>query len=184
VLEAVGAELPDSASTDGRWLYYSRMSPSNSDIARVSLVGDPDVEILLDSDADELDVRVSPDGRFFCFQSDETGGWDIHVMEIASKRRWIISSGDGWAPVWMDAGNRILFSSGSGEYLVDVRTDPEFQADEPVRSYDIVESVLDASRDGTQVLVAMDETDEDQTETRPRVTIDLNWFERIEERIK
>jgi Tol biopolymer transport system component len=184
VLESVGAELPDSASSDGRWLYYSRMSPSNSDIARVSLVGEPEVEVLLDSPADELDGRVSPDGRFFSFQSDETGRWDIHVMEIASRRRWIISSADSYFPIWSRDGNRILFSTGSGEYHVDVRTSPEFSSGEPVRSFDVVERMLDASRNGDQILVALDESGDDQTETRPRVTVVLNWFDEIEERIK
>ncbi|MBD3869524.1 MAG: PD40 domain-containing protein, partial [Acidobacteria bacterium] len=184
LLESVGAELPSSASSDGRWLYYSLMSPSNSDIARLSLAGDPEVEVLLDSPADELEGRVSPDGRYFCFQSDETGRWDIHVMEIASKRRWIISSGDGFFPIWMRDGNRILFSTGSGEYIVDVRTSPEFSAGEPVHSFDVVEKILDASLDGSRVLAALDEVDDDQTETRPRVTVVLNWFDEIEERIK
>ena len=160
------------------------MSPSNSDIARLSLAGDPEVEVLLDSPADELEGRVSPDGRYFCFQSDETGRWDIHVMEIASKRRWIISSGDGFFPIWMRDGNRILFSTGSGEYIVDVRTSPEFSAGEPVHSFDVVEKILDASLDGSRVLAALDEVDDDQTETRPRVTVVLNWFDEIEERIK
>lgn len=44
-----------AVSSDGQWLYYSLMSPSNSDIARLSLDGDSRVEILLDSPADELD---------------------------------------------------------------------------------------------------------------------------------
>jgi serine/threonine protein kinase len=108
VLESGGATLPDSASSDGQWLCFSRMSRRNSDIARISLVGEPDVEVPLDSRADELDGRVSPDGKFFGFRSDETGRWDIHVMEIASKRRSIISSVEGHFPIRTRDGNRIL----------------------------------------------------------------------------
>ena len=189
VLESVGAELPSSASSDGRWLYYSLMFPSNSDIARVSLVGDPEVEVLLDSPADELDARVSPDGRFFCFQSDETERWDIHVMEISSRRRWIISSADGYRPIWTRDGNRIVYMSASADaYRVDVRTSPEFSAGEAVRTFDIDADrqgqAMDASRDGERLLVALDEIRDDQTETRPRVTVVLNWFDEIEERIQ
>ncbi|MDH3227317.1 MAG: protein kinase [Thermoleophilia bacterium] len=189
VLESVGAELPTSASTDGRWLYYSRMSPSNSDIARVSLVGEPEVQVLLDSPADELDARVSPDGRFFCFQSDETGRWDIHVMEVASTRRWIVSSADGYRPTWTRDGNRIFYMSGSaGAYQVDVRTSLEFSAGEAVLTFDVDANrrgqTMDASRDGERLLVALVEISDDQTETRPRVTVVLNWFDEIEERIQ
>jgi hypothetical protein len=189
VLESVGAELPSSVSHDGRWLYYSLMSPSNSDIARVSLVGDPQVEVLLDSSADELDGRVSPDGRFFCFQSDETGRWDIHVMEIASRRRWIISSADGYRPFWTRDGKRILYMSNSADaYRVEVRTSPEFSTGETVRAFDVNASrqgqAMDVSRDGERLLAALDEIPDDQTETRPRVTVVLNWFDEIEERIR
>jgi Tol biopolymer transport system component len=183
VLETPGAELPDSASADGEWLYYSPMSPGNSDIARVSLVGEPEVEILLDSSADELDGRVSPDGRFFCFQSNETGRWGIHVMEISSRRRWMVSSLDGYRPIWTSDGNRIVYMSSSADlYQVDVRTGPG----EPFHAFDLDGNrggqCMDASPDGERILVAHNEIDDDQAETRPRVTVVLNWFDEIERR--
>ncbi len=187
VLETPGAELPDSASADGEWLYYSQMSPGNSDIARVSLVGEPEVEVLLDSSADELDGRVSPDGRFFCFQSNETGRWDIHVMEISSRRRWMVSSVDGYRPIWTRDGNRIVYMSSSADlYQVDVRTGPDFSAGEPFHAFDLDGNrggqCMDASPDGERILVAHNEIDDDQAETRPRVTVVLNWFDEIEKR--
>jgi len=187
VLETAGAELPDSASADGEWLYYSRMSPGNSDIARVSLVGEPEVEVLLDSSADELDGRVSPDGRFFCFQSNETGRWDIHVMEISSRRRWMVSSVDGYRPIWTRDGNRIFYMSRSADLTeVDVRTSPDFSAGEPAYTFDLDGNrggqCMDASSDGERILVAHNEIDDDQAETRPRVTVVLNWFDEIEKR--
>ena len=48
--------------------------------------------------ADELNARPSADGRFICYQSDETGRWDIHVAEIATGRRWIVSSDECYSP--------------------------------------------------------------------------------------
>jgi hypothetical protein len=104
-------------------------------------------------------------------------------MEIASKRRWIISSGDGYFPIWIRDGKRILFSTGSGEHTVDVRTSPDFSAGDPVFAFDVTEKVQDVTPDGSHVLAALDVIDDDQTETRPRVTVDLNWFKKIEERI-
>ena len=79
--------------------------------------------------------------------------------------------------------------SGSADaYRVDVRTSPEFSAGEPVRAFDVDANrqgqAMDASRDGERLLVALDEIRDDQTETRPRVTVVLNWFDEIEERIK
>jgi Tol biopolymer transport system component len=171
-------------SSDGRWLYYSLMTPGNSDIARVSLIGEPEVEVLLDSPADELNGKVSADGRFFGFQSNETGSWGVYVMEIASRRRWIISADAGYFPIWTRNGNQILFSANGGNYSVDVRTEPNFSATEPALAFDITEVILDASRDGERLLFARDEANDDQTETRPRVIVVMNWFDKIEERTR
>ena len=42
---------------------------------------------------------------------------------------------------------------------------------------------MDATADGEFLLAALVETSEDQVETRPRVTVVLNWFDEIEKRI-
>ena len=188
LLATDGAELPTSVSADGQWLYFSRMSPGNSDLARVALVGEPKVEVLIDTRADELDGRVSADGRFFCFQSNETGRWDIHVMEIATGRRWMISAVEGYRPIWSRDGRRITYMAGSASvYRVEVQTDPDFAADEPILAFDLDGGrggqEMDISRDGERILVAHNAADENQTETRPRVTIVMNWADKIAERV-
>jgi serine/threonine-protein kinase len=189
VLDSVGAEFPNAASQDGRWLYYSSMSPSNSDIFRVSLVGDPEVQVLIDSPADELDTRVSADGNFISFHSDETGRWDIHVMEISSGRRWIVSPDGGYRSFWTRDGKRILYlSSFATAYLMDVRTSPDFSFSEAVPAFGIDANhqgqVMDVSRDGERLLLALDEIRDDQTEKRPHLTVVLNWFDEIEQRFE
>jgi serine/threonine protein kinase len=185
VAEIDGAEVP--ASTDGRWLYYSTMAPGNSDIGRVSLSGDSKVEVLVDSRADEIYPRVSPDGEYFCFQSDETGRWDIHVMEIETGRRWIVSSVQGYWPNWTLDGSRIIYMAESSTvYTVDVERTPTFSADEPTLMFNLgrigVGNVMDASADGEQLLVAFAES-MGSRDTRPRVHVVLNWTDRIEARL-
>jgi len=185
VAEIDGAEVP--ASTDGRWLYYSTMAPGNSDIGRVSLSGDAKVEVLVDSGADEIHPRVSPDGKYLCFQFDETGRWDIHVMEIETGRRWIVSTVQGYFPNWTVDGRRILYmAEGSKVYTVEVETTPTFSAKEPRLTSDIgrvgVGDVMDVTADGGQALVAFVES-EGSRDARPRVHVVLNWIDRIEARL-
>ena len=187
ILKAEGAQWPTSISRDGAWLLYSLMSPGNSDIGRIALNGDPTPQSLVDSLADELNGRLSPDGRFFCFQSDETGRWDIHVMEIATGRRWIVSSNDGFFPFWTRDGKRIMFRSGSEKFLaVDVETDPQFKASEPVLAFNIDSSILgqnfDVTHDGGQILLGSESFIDESAETRPRITVVLNWFDHLKER--
>jgi hypothetical protein len=75
-----------------------------------------------------------------------------------------------------------------GVHQVDIRTSPDFSAGEPARTFDIDANRggqgMDASHDGERILVAHNEMDDDQSETRPRVTVVLNWFDEIEERIQ
>jgi len=187
VLDAEGAQLPSSTSGDGRWLMYSLMTPGNSDVGRVSLVGDPVDELLVDSPADELDAKFSPDGRFFAFQSDETGRWDIHVVEFATGRRWIVSSTDGFFPFWTADGKRILYMSGSESfYGLDVQTAPEFKASEPAIAFRIASNrpgqVFDVTHDGRQVLVGTEGNANPLLEKRPRVTVVMNWLDQLEQR--
>jgi hypothetical protein len=42
---------------------------------------------------------------------------------------------------------------------------------------------MDAAYDGRRLLVSIDETDEEEVETRPHVTVVLGWFDEIAERL-
>jgi serine/threonine-protein kinase len=189
LVEIEGSEAPTSATPDGRWLIFSALTPGNSDIGRVSLIGDPAPEILVDSPADEDDARVSADGRFISFESDETGRWDIHVMEIATGRRWIVSTFEGYVSYWPHKSDRIFYLSGSeGFYELEVSTTPEFKAGEPKMGFKLDASfnsrVYDMTPDGNLALVGATERPDADVESRPRITIQLNWFEELERRVR
>jgi Tol biopolymer transport system component len=190
VLDAEGAQVPTSISKDGKWLLYTRMVPSNGDIGRLSLEDNSVNEILVESPADETIARFSADGRFFCFQSDETGRWDIHVLEIATGRRWIVSATSGFSPVWTGDGKSIIYWSSSDEmYRVEVSTESEFTAKDPELAFTIdlgrYGQNFDVTADGSRLLIGISEVDDDETvETRPRVTIVLNWFDKLKSRLE
>jgi serine/threonine protein kinase len=188
VLAAEGAQLPTAVSQDGEWLFCSWMTPGNSDIARVSLTGEPKVEILVEGPADELNARPSVDGRFICYQSDETGRWDIHVAEISTGRRWIVSSEEGFFPYWTRDGKYIMYRAGSlGSLGLEVTTTPQFSTTTPVSlfEFDAARQVqmFDVTRDGQQALIGAREHQDSSAETRPRVVVVLNWFEKLAGRV-
>ena len=189
VLAAEGAQIPSTVSSDGEWLYYTQMAPSNSDIARLRLTGEPVSEVLVESPADEFEPRISADGRLFCFCSDETGRWDIHVMEIETGRRWIVTPDGGYSPTWTRDGKRILFFGGGtgGLFAVSVTTDPDFSAGEPQRvflsDYRRYSQDYDVSADGRRLLIGATEVDDTAVETRERITVVLDWFDELERRV-
>ena len=186
MLDAEGPQMPTSVSQDGAWLLYMRMAPSNTDIERLSLTGDSATEVLVASPADELAPSFSSDGRYICYQSDETGRWDIMVREIASGRRWVVSSALAYNPVWSRDGKAIFYkTTGDSVYRVPVRTEPEFSADEGQPAFQndpsrhSVGYVVTA--DGSRMLVASSEDESDPlSETRHRVTVVMNWFDELD----
>lgn len=186
LLAAEGAQLPSAVSQDGEWLYCSWMTPGNSDIARVSLVGEPKFEILVEGPADESSAKPSADGRFICYQSDETGRWDIHVKEIDTGRRWIVSSDEGFFPFWTRDGKHIIYRSDSQVTIsLDVATAPLFATTPTAQTFDFDATrqvqMFDVTRDGQRVLIGAREHLDSAAETRPRVVVVLNWFEKLAE---
>jgi len=190
VLDADGAQIPASASNDGEWLMYEQMAPSNSDVARVRLSGEPVVEVLVNSLADELSPHFSADSRFFCYQSSETGRWDIHVKEIATGRSWIVSTGGGFSPLWTGSGKKIVYlsTSGGGLTSLDVETEPEFRAGDPSEAFttelDRHGRSYDVTSDGSRLLIGIVREGNVAVETRERVTVVLGWFAELERRAR
>ena len=122
--------------------------------------------------------------------SDATGRWDIHVMELATGKRWIVSTEGGYSPIWTRDGSMIVYRSSQEQIrAVTVKTDPTFSTapshmaarTDPgrhARSYDV-------TRDGGQILVGTADIfgDDSTKETRPRITVTLNWFEELNRRV-
>jgi serine/threonine protein kinase len=185
VLELDGAQLPNSVTADGKWIFFSDMVPSNSDIGRVSLDGGAVVERLVESPADEVVGDCSPDGRFVAFQSDETGRWDVHVLEIETGRRWIVTPEQGYDPRWARDGSRILYRTTTSQIKgVMVTMQPDFAVSDPFVAFETDlarhSRMFTTTRDGSRILLGnADVVQETTAETRPRVTVVLNWFDEL-----
>jgi dipeptidyl aminopeptidase/acylaminoacyl peptidase len=191
-------------SADGRWLLFTDEMPSNRDIRRVSIreggatqaapgagadpatdaQHEPLAETLLDTPADELSPRCSPDGRYLLFQSNETPSWDVQVMDTVTGGRWMVSQEGGFNPRWSRDGSRILYSTADKIMVVDVRLTPEFSVSRPRLLMDTPEDVnseFDIDSDGTRVLFLSGHDPEDKEESeRPALSVVLNWFAEIE----
>ena len=61
----------------------------------------------------DSNMSWSPDGRHLAFTSDRSGGWEIHVMDIATRevRQLTHSGADGYAsgPAWSPDGRHIAY---------------------------------------------------------------------------
>ena len=61
----------------------------------------------------DSNMSWSPDGRHLAFTSNRSGGWEIHVMDIATREVWQLthSGADGYAsaPAWSPDGRHIAY---------------------------------------------------------------------------
>ena len=104
-------------------------------------------------------------------------------MDEVPGRRWIVSSLQGYWPLWTLDGSRILYMTAqSTAYTVEVRTAPSFSAGEPASTFEFahlgIGNAMDVSADGRQLLVAVADGS-DSRDPRPGVHVVLNWAERV-----
>ncbi|HVO69774.1 MAG TPA: hypothetical protein VMT24_07000, partial [Aggregatilineaceae bacterium] len=61
-------------------------------------------EQIIDTGADDIQPRFSPDGRYVVFSSNATGNWDVFVYDIATKNTYQLTTSphtdiaNGWGP--------------------------------------------------------------------------------------
>jgi len=80
------------------------------DVFLLGKAGEKTLTPLVASAADELMPRVSPDGRWLAYVSDESGTQEVYVRPLRETvGRVAISSGGGSEPVWAHHGTRLFY---------------------------------------------------------------------------
>ena len=73
-------------------------------------------------------LTVSPDGRWIAYVSDETGEFEVWLesLDPSVRRRWNVSSGDGFAPRWSREGRELVYRGDLSDHAVfAVAVDPD-----------------------------------------------------------
>ncbi|HEX9800223.1 MAG TPA: protein kinase [Thermoanaerobaculia bacterium] len=110
--------IPLDESADGRrLLVHTGVFPftEQADLQWLMLDGSRELVPLLTSPATERDGRISPDGRWIAYQSNESGVGQVYVVpssldESASLgAKWQISVDGGGFPLWSPDGHEIVY---------------------------------------------------------------------------
>jgi Tol biopolymer transport system component len=109
----------------------------------------PTLTPLVGDTSTERDGRLSPDGRWLVYQSEESSeGLEGQIVvrpfpEIRSER-WIISQGVGRQPIWSRDGREIFYRTEDGTVMsVPVTTAPRFEHGPPSRLITSAQTVRD-----------------------------------------
>ena len=156
-----------------------------TDIGIVSLEGDQEPQLILNSPASECCARFSPDGRWLAYVSNENGQDGVYVRSYPELDVQVLISGEegGGEPVWSPDGRELFYRSGRRMMVVPVQTDPAFRAGRPEilfeGSYRGLNSApagyqyYDISQDGQQFLMVKPGQNPGQ------INVVLNWFEEL-----
>lgn len=98
---------------DGRSLVVEVGDPyMGTDIWRLDLTSPPTATVFLQTPFNERCSRISPDGHWLVYQSDESGRDEIYVQSFPQAGAKVqVSTAGGDQPVWSRDGQRIFFRS-------------------------------------------------------------------------
>jgi len=101
---------PREASRDGRYLFTVTLG--NNDIWVLPLFGDRKPFPYVHTEFQENQPRLSPDGRWLAYRSDESKRDEIYVVSFPQPGgKWQISTEGGHAPVWSRDGRELYYYS-------------------------------------------------------------------------
>jgi hypothetical protein len=109
---------PTDWAPDGRHLIVNTRaatSGASRDVWSVPLgVGDS-AEAILSEPFAEYDARLSPDGQWLAYVSDETGRAEVSVRAMSGRpQRLVVSNDGGSQPVWRRDGHELLYVDREG----------------------------------------------------------------------
>ena len=120
-------------SLDGRLIVLSSLSRKTGfDLWTYSLE-EKKAEPWLEGPLDQYQARISPNGRWIAYSSDESGHQEVYVQAFPAKGegRWQVSKGGG-QPSWRADGKEIYYQTTDGNLMAaDVRTEGTFDVSTP-----------------------------------------------------
>jgi eukaryotic-like serine/threonine-protein kinase len=113
LLETSEHKNPCDWSADGRFILYSVQSQTTGfDLWVLPLFGDRRPTPVVQTAANELRGRFSPDGRWVAYESNVSGRSEVYVQSFPGPARPTqISTGGGSAPAWRGDGRELYFRS-------------------------------------------------------------------------
>jgi serine/threonine-protein kinase len=162
------------------------------DVVVLPVEGDRTPKPLLNTRFTERGARLSPDGRWVSYSSNESGRDEVYVQPFPSLAgKWQVSIGGGSQPVWSRKGNE-LFYRGEGAFMaVRILPGETFSAGPPQKLFEdryfnkgAGHGGYDVAPDGRFLVVKnVSATRQTETGTPASLVVVLNWLEELKARV-
>ena len=177
------SKRPDDWSRDGRYIIEQVSDPkTKEDIWVLPMFGDHKPFPYLQTEFNEIRAKLSPNGQWLAYVSDETKQTEVYVQTFPTPgRKWQISTKGGTLPVWSRDGRELFFIGADRKLMaVDFRNGPA-SAGVPTPLFDTrfdmglgvgndMNPWYDVSRDGRFLIPSQSE----QIGSAP-ITVVVNW---------
>jgi Tol biopolymer transport system component len=177
-----GISGPLDWSADGKYLLGEVSAPKTKwDLFLLPTTGDRKPVPFAPTQFNETEGRISPDGRFIAYASDETGRFEVYVQPVPpSGAKWQISTTGGRQPRWRRDGKELFYLGADRSLMaVTITVGATLQAGVPARLFETrtlsispaFPSLYQPTADGRRFLITSLFEEEGQ---RP-VSVVLNW---------
>jgi Tol biopolymer transport system component len=187
--------LPWSWSKDGKSLIMTEIvSGANLDIGMLSMDGNRKRIPLLQEKYVEMQPKISPDGRWMAYASNESGKNEVYLRPFpeVDKGKWQVSSSGGDSPLWSPTSREIFYRKDDAVIAVSVETESTFKPGKAevlfrgpyVQLGGSEGHPWDISPDGKRFLMMKEAGTTSSASGGPRkISIVLNWFEELKQRV-
>jgi Tol biopolymer transport system component len=126
--------VPTDWSRDGRYVIYEMAKATgNNEVWALPTFGERKPFPFLQAQFNQFGGRLSPDGRWLAYASDESGRPEVYVQTFPEHGgKWQISTNGGMDPRWRGDGKELFYLSADQRLMtVSIVTTPAFEADVP-----------------------------------------------------
>jgi len=174
---------------DGRALLVEILDPKlGTDIWRLDLGEKPTATIFLQTPFNERNSRLSPDGRWIAYVSDESGRDDVYIQSFpAAGAKVQVSNSGGDQPVWSRNGKALFFRGAGSMQEVSFAASPRLSVGKPHPLFpDQFESPqvgghtgYDVFPDGRFLMIQSADARQSAGASRYEFIFVFNWFEEL-----
>jgi serine/threonine protein kinase/Tol biopolymer transport system component len=133
-------EIPVAWSRDGKYIAFSRLRSNNAGTDMwVLQMPEKKESLFVESPFEKIHARISPDGHWITYASNDTGTYQIVVQSFPDPNvgKWQITAQGGVEPKWRRDGKELYYLAFDGKLMaVPVKTDRTFEAGTPVALFD------------------------------------------------